>query len=35
MDVLHVACPLALRARRFAAFDERQRAELAGLDVER
>ena len=36
MDVLHVACALALRAKRFATFDERQRqlAELAGLDVE-
>lgn len=36
MDVLHVASALALRAKRFATFDERQRqlAELAGLDVE-
>ena len=36
MDVLPVACALALRAKRFATFDERQRqlAELAGLDVE-
>ena len=35
MDVLHVACALTLRAKRFATFDERQRqlAELAGLDV--
>ena len=33
--VLHVACALALRAKRFATFDERQGqlAELAGLDV--
>ena len=36
MDVLHVACALALRVKRFATVDERQRqlAELAGLDVE-
>ena len=36
MDLLHVACALALRAKRFATFDERQRqlAELAGFDVE-
>jgi predicted nucleic acid-binding protein len=36
MDILHVACALALRAKRFATFDDRQRqlAELAGLDVE-
>ena len=35
MDILHVACALALRAKRFATFDDRQRqlAELAGLDV--
>jgi predicted nucleic acid-binding protein len=35
MDVLHVACALALRAKRFTTFDERQRqlAELAGLNV--
>lgn len=35
MDVLHVACALAMKAKRFATFDERQRqlAELAGLDV--
>jgi predicted nucleic acid-binding protein len=35
MDVLHVACALALRAKRFATYDERQRqlAELAGLEV--
>ncbi|MBL9185918.1 MAG: type II toxin-antitoxin system VapC family toxin [Opitutaceae bacterium] len=35
MDVLHVACALALRTKRFATFDERQRqlAELAGLEV--
>lgn len=35
MDILHVASALALKARRFATFDERQRelARLAGLDV--
>lgn len=35
MDILHVACALAVRAKRFATFDDRQRqlAELAGLDV--
>jgi predicted nucleic acid-binding protein len=35
MDILHVACALALRAKRFATFDDRQRqlAELAGLEV--
>jgi len=35
MDVLHVACALTLRAKRFLTFDERQRqlAELAGLGV--
>ncbi|OHE88799.1 MAG: hypothetical protein A3G75_01840 [Verrucomicrobia bacterium RIFCSPLOWO2_12_FULL_64_8] len=35
MDLLHVASALALRARRFATFDDRQRrlAGLAGLDV--
>jgi hypothetical protein len=35
MDLLHVECALALRAKRFATFDEPQRqlAELAGLDV--
>lgn len=35
MDVLHVASAMALRAKRFVTFDERQRrlAELAGLDV--
>lgn len=35
MDVLHVACALALRTKRFATFDERQRqlAELAGLEI--
>jgi len=33
MDILHVACALVLRSRRFATFDERQRqlAERAGL----
>ena len=36
MDILHVACALALRAKRFATFDERQRrlAGLAGLEIE-
>jgi predicted nucleic acid-binding protein len=36
MDLLHVACALALRAGRFATFDDRQRqlAGLAGLEVE-
>lgn len=35
MDILHVACALALRAKRFATFDDRQRqlAELAGLAI--
>lgn len=35
MDVLHVAAALALRARKFVTFDERQRqlARLAGLEV--
>jgi predicted nucleic acid-binding protein len=35
MDVLHVACALALRAKRFATFDDRQRqlAAMAGLEV--
>jgi predicted nucleic acid-binding protein len=35
MDVLHVAAALTLRAKRFATFDERQRAlaQLAGLAV--
>lgn len=35
MDILHVACALAMRAKRFATFDERQRqlAELAGLEA--
>jgi predicted nucleic acid-binding protein len=35
MDILHVACALALRAKRFATFDDRQRqlAELAGLEL--
>lgn len=35
MDILHVACALALRAKRFATFDGRLRqlAKLAGLDV--
>ncbi len=35
MDLRDVECALALRAKRFATFDERQRqlAELAGLDV--
>lgn len=35
MDILHVASALALKARRFVTFDERQRelARLAGLDV--
>lgn len=36
MDILHVACALALRAKRFGTFDDRQRqlAERAGLNVE-
>jgi predicted nucleic acid-binding protein len=35
MDILHVACALALRVKRFATFDDRQRqlAELAGLEI--
>jgi predicted nucleic acid-binding protein len=35
MDVLHVACALATRSKRFATFDDRQQqlAKLAGLDV--
>lgn len=35
MDVLHVASALALRIRRFATFDARQRelARLAGLEL--
>jgi predicted nucleic acid-binding protein len=35
MDILHVACALALRAKRFETFDDRQRqlAELAGLKI--
>lgn len=35
MDILHVASALALRAKRFATFDDRQRAlaKLAGLDA--
>ena len=35
MDILHVASALALKARRFATFDERQRelARLAGLET--
>ena len=35
MDLLHVASALALRAKRFVTFDDRQRqlAKLAGLDV--
>jgi len=35
MDVLHVACALALRAKRFATFDDRQRqlAKAAGLEI--
>ncbi len=35
MDILHVASALALKARRFVTYDERQRelARLAGLDT--
>jgi predicted nucleic acid-binding protein len=35
MDILHVASALALRAKRFATFDDHQRelAKLAGLQV--
>lgn len=35
MDVLHVACALAMKAKRFATFDDRQRqlAELAGFEI--
>lgn len=35
MDILHVASALALRTKRFATFDDRQRelAKLAGLQV--
>ena len=35
MDILHVASALALRAKRFATFDDRQHnlARLAGLEV--
>jgi len=35
MDILHVASALALRAKRFATFDDRQRelARAAGLEV--
>ncbi len=35
MDILHVASALALRSKRFATFDDRQRelARMAGLEV--